>query len=593
MPPRILLILVVFVASGIRDSAGDDLADLDRRTDTSDWVDPNDIGIQGRLKQVGQKVGPGVRVGSSSSQQQQRETARQEEDPSRRHGSMVDKIRECTNCADVQRKLSLCQKRLEQRKEDEESTTTSYCSRIAEEQDPETMPEECPEKSFFQRYVRFFLNQVSSGKVRATLQLSPGDVAILKRFASLDSTHNNLAEVDRVLSGAFQKVENPAEDGAVEESSYSPGLLTGWLLYSAQDVFWLALALSVLVPLWLLGSGRLPLWQLLLLLLVLSSAWHWTHMYKRALAKKHATLSETTNSVPPECFPDRLSWHQTLYNSVFGNSEARCAKYYDAVMVDPFWEVSPTMALAETVSKLVLHPLEHLGLSLGKFFNSLLRESSWVAAPVILVFSFVAFLLCLVMLFGYRFRLPFFLGSLERDRPNPPVKEQSPAHFRELQEEIKILRSELKSSEKMRQIKLEDYPALVRAKETTEQLPRSLSEVASSSSRVEEVPVPLPSTPVKRLVAKGCLSSPGETEFEWVEAAASSHKSLNFRRDEDSQNNPEMTKKTAEQILMEGRESDFIKKVETLFSVEPQEDIDIGTDINDSIKNDENKSTAS
>ena len=169
MPPRILLILVVFVASGIRDSAGDDLADLDRRTDTSDWVDPNDIGIQGRLKQVGQKVGPGVRVGSSSSQQQQRETTRQEEDPSRRHGSMVDKIRECTNCADVQRKLSLCQKHLEHRKEDEESTTTSYCSRIAEEQDPETRPEECPEKSFFQRYVRFFLNQVSSGKVRATL----------------------------------------------------------------------------------------------------------------------------------------------------------------------------------------------------------------------------------------------------------------------------------------------------------------------------------------------------------------------------------------------------------------------------------------
>merc|ERR1719167_1469312 len=57
--------------------------------------------------------------------------------------------------------------------------------------------------------------------------------------------------------------------------------------------------------------------------------------------------------------------------------------------------------------------MEHLGRHIGKFFNAQLQEISWLSSPVILAFVFIAILLCLVMLFGYRFRLPFFLGTFE------------------------------------------------------------------------------------------------------------------------------------------------------------------------------------
>jgi hypothetical protein len=82
-------------------------------------------------------------------------------------------------------------------------------------------------------------------------------------------------------------------------------------------------------------------------------------------------------------------------------------------MIDPLLEVTPTMALAETFTAFVVQPLEHLGRHIGKFFNALLQETSWLSSPVILSFVFIAILLCLVMVFGYRFRLPFFLGSFE------------------------------------------------------------------------------------------------------------------------------------------------------------------------------------
>jgi hypothetical protein len=82
-------------------------------------------------------------------------------------------------------------------------------------------------------------------------------------------------------------------------------------------------------------------------------------------------------------------------------------------MIDPLLEVTPTMALAETFTAFIVQPMEHLGRHIGKFFNALLQETSWLSSPVILSFVFIAILLCLVMLFGYRFRLPFFLGSFE------------------------------------------------------------------------------------------------------------------------------------------------------------------------------------
>ena len=82
-------------------------------------------------------------------------------------------------------------------------------------------------------------------------------------------------------------------------------------------------------------------------------------------------------------------------------------------MIDPLLEVTPTMALAETFTAFIVQPMEHLGRHIGKFFNALLQETSWLSSPVILSFVFIAILLCLVMIFGYRFRLPFFLGSFE------------------------------------------------------------------------------------------------------------------------------------------------------------------------------------
>ena len=54
------------------------------------------------------------------------------------------------------------------------------------------------------------------------------------------------------------------------------------------------------------------------------------------------------------------------------NDVNNCEAYYEALMVDPLWEVSPLSALSETAALFVLRPLELLGAAAGVFFRDFL-----------------------------------------------------------------------------------------------------------------------------------------------------------------------------------------------------------------------------
>ena len=75
----------------------------------------------------------------------------------------------------------------------------------------------------------------------------------------------------------------------------------------------------------------------------------------------------------------RKDYHlaRNITNVIFQFSKDKCQEYFEALMVDPLLEVTPTMALAETFTAFVVQPLEHLGRHIGKFFNALLHETSY------------------------------------------------------------------------------------------------------------------------------------------------------------------------------------------------------------------------
>jgi hypothetical protein len=206
-------------------------------------------------------------------------------------------------------------------------------------------------------------------------------------------------------------------------------------LPSSQDLFW-AILLGFGLGLFFLLRKGLPLWQSLPLLLALSYLWHWGHLYKKAMLKKQMALLKSP-TIPRECFTQK-SW-----TDYFWASNHNCAEYHEALMVDPLWEVTPTMAVAETLTLLVVQPLEHLGTHLGKFFSSLLASQSWLASIPVLAFVCLVTLVLLVMLFGYKIKLPWFLGSIE-----PQAYHRPSTQVLGLESKIQELETKIRSLER-------------------------------------------------------------------------------------------------------------------------------------------------
>ena len=263
---------------------------------------------------------------------------------------------------------------------------------------------------------------IETRRFDAKIEVTAAQVKTLQRFVrDQDKKKSNkerlglLHDVDSILNNYIVYVEEE-QDFEFSDVAQDYTSKLGRYLPSSQDFFWGILFGASLGLIYLLRAG-LPIWKWFLLLLALSSLWHWGHMYKKAVLKKHLALISSAD-IPHECFKEK-----TWFDAFFGANQ-KCSQYHEAMLVDPLWEVTPTMAVAETLTLFIVQPLEPFGKHLGKFFTSLLTELSWLSSLPVLVFVFCLILLILVMLFGYKVRLPFLLGSLEpqsRQVPGPQV----------------------------------------------------------------------------------------------------------------------------------------------------------------------------
>ena len=142
-------------------------------------------------------------------------------------------------------------------------------------------------------------------------------------------------------------------------------------------------------------------------------------MYKKSWAAKHATLM-SSGTVPPECHPQQMSWLQSLqYTARHAMSGTdRCGEYHEAIMVDPLYEVNPLTAAVDLLTNLLLHPMSALGGQVGKMFAGLLENVPFFwRVPVLLLFTMML-MFGMVMVAGYRIRLPMWLGAIEPARGN-------------------------------------------------------------------------------------------------------------------------------------------------------------------------------
>ena len=236
------------------------------------------------------------------------------------------------------------------------------------------------------------------------ITLSPDHVHILQSFLLTgDQRHIHdvseilIAMVNRVVSSRMGRMEK-----AIEWVESKIGISLHRLL-QALGVFSIA-SVILLVEAKVQLSWRKRLWQLLVLMFVISVPWTWYELFKQAEIKQQ---SFAMKDVPSECRNGSMNYWST-FKSYFLLQEDKCRAYYEHVLIDPMVKVSPTKAFAVTFVRFFLAPLKDIGAAVSEFIRALLIDLPVTLYPVAIVIVSVFSFTFLFMWFGYSFRLPFY-----------------------------------------------------------------------------------------------------------------------------------------------------------------------------------------
>ena len=162
------------------------------------------------------------------------------------------------------------------------------------------------------------INEQRVLRYMATLRLSERDVSVLKSLSKKGKTDTSsyLYDLDHILSNFIIVVRPETTEEMEKALNIDYTALLVQYLPSENDLIWITIIFSCVVLSIMLYAGRLGLWRFLSLLFLVSTVWHWTRMYKKALVDKHTTLSKAKH-VPKECSPHTMSWSHFMFDTLF------------------------------------------------------------------------------------------------------------------------------------------------------------------------------------------------------------------------------------------------------------------------------------
>ncbi|CAG2256306.1 CLCC1 [Mytilus edulis] len=160
---------------------------------------------------------------------------------------------------------------------------------------------------------------------------------------------------------------------------------------------------------------------IIFLMFLASIPFEYVRLFQTEAAKRMAVMGK---GVPRECYPEQMTITESVRYwmvSQLSWQHDPCEKYHTAILVDPLWEITPLMVLSSVITRSLLHPIElffeGIGKSLRLFFNEI--PAQW--QPIMLIFIVLVSLLTIVMMCGYKIKLPFILHI----EPNTPCKTKS------------------------------------------------------------------------------------------------------------------------------------------------------------------------
>ncbi|XP_002154667.3 chloride channel CLIC-like protein 1 isoform X1 [Hydra vulgaris] len=243
----------------------------------------------------------------------------------------------------------------------------------------------------------------------AQVRISSSRYSRLQRLLDLE---NNEKELLDIMIESFESFSHPNND-TFWRNTFSEQL---WpvLMFIGGLCFCIIIWNSV-------SSWNLFLWRRNIILVVffcflLSIPWEWYRMYKSALSKKTAT---SLKDIPHECTPNKVTaWNsiRLWFKDLISTTPDQCAMYYESILVDPIWEVSPLMATSTSLSRFCGEPLKQLAATSGECFKLFFNEIPMQWQPIVFAAVFILLIILIFSLSGFEISTPFLrIGSKNTD----------------------------------------------------------------------------------------------------------------------------------------------------------------------------------
>lgn len=371
--------------------------DTELEQDTSHWIDPGDMFTYDiHSKSNIQTDQSQVKVNAK----QTCDCLPKKEDKSSQRES---------NCDPVLDKLKICHKE-HQRLSD--LTKASSCSRRI--------------VTFVNRSVRKLVLKLKKFEERSTeesitisSEVDPKKIKLIDQFVNqfIDQTELNCKRVDEFEDVFYEVIDNMS---LIDHSDGS------WFLsfFENHGFTCSVIIASSLSLLFAYNFYLMPKYVKLMttygLIIFISFVWQWIQLFQAVISEKHYLMS----SAPKECIDSKNDQALTFTNiflSYFKTLDKECKEYYRALMVNPVFEVNPLTAASHALSAALFAPISIFFDQLGKGFSSFYSHFSFSEKIFVSFILSVFLLILLIFLMGYSIHLPFFLGSIVRGPPMPPI----------------------------------------------------------------------------------------------------------------------------------------------------------------------------
>ncbi|XP_011297582.1 uncharacterized protein [Fopius arisanus] len=239
------------------------------------------------------------------------------------------------------------------------------------------------------------------------IELTSAELKRLKNFGLGKAT---MREVDAMISNVFR-----APKASVFMDIYS--ILQGFSLKS-HGVYSsyisphkeLILTFAAVVQLtWLLARTRWTYFKIFFLFLIVVFIASFIITYFQLLKEAEIKLTAKQfrfNEMPVDCQPHKMLWYQKLFS--FFSSDDHCIQYYEAVMEDHRFQVTPVQVLSRVIGTFILEPAQLIGRALADFVHHstyhMASPVQWLLQPFLLVAIIAAVIIGIVFVMSTCFK---------------------------------------------------------------------------------------------------------------------------------------------------------------------------------------------